>query len=743
MSCAMRHIRARSEPASVEALEPRLLFDAALPGAATDDASPIVRINDGAGQPDRLTAISLLFGPDSPADAADLALRLYAVRAAGGDAEPLLERIAVSPTRFSYDADSGCARWDLAGLDLEPGVYRAVLKAAGVSPGGEPLSGLTGGQTLHLLVAAPGDADLNGRVDLLDLGILEENLGADGASWTMGDFDGDGVVSAWDGDLARAALGQDLLPAWLRDAVDAGEATLLTGASDAAAPAPSAITGADFRARVQADLDAGEMGSVRGDIDALLRAVRAGTHETRYDLDADGRVTQADADLLVRTVVGTEYGDFTLDGKVDTSDLSVLAANWMRTEGGSWITGDATGDGVVGPADLSLLQNAWMRGRTPDGRAPDGHEVVPETDAQRVRAGEFHVWNWINAPGAPEDLTEFGIRPVVKVSWRQIYRPEQYDNWQNLPADPEAIRTFAESIPDGAFVVTDIEGWPLDGDNDAVATERWLRLNALLRAATGGRDIAIGQFNAFRSPRWSILSPKAKQLWLEYNRAHRGPVLDDLDADCSPLYARQPVYDAADPIAAWTEMAENLKALHNEMAPDKPFIPFVSPRWWAKGAGNWGDYLPADLWQAMLDWTEANADGAIVYHGHAASPSWETFSQTEHWAALNQLAGGDMFTGGQQAAPLSGGFAAEDSSLSASAPSEDTRADDDVPVAELDAQVASVSTSDPVAPGISVVADGLESPSGSDTATAHSLDEVSEDSLERLARLGLVSLETL
>lgn len=269
------------------------------------------------------------------------------------------------------------------------------------------------------------------------------------------------------------------------------------------------------------------------------------------------------------------------------------------------------------------------------GGASNGPAV---TDAQLVRSGEFRAWNWINAPGAPKDLSAYGIRPLIKVTHREIYLPAQQETWQRRPPCPEAVYRFARTIPDGAFVVTDIEGWPLDGENARVAAQRWVELNRMLRTAAGGKDIAIGQFNALRSPRLAIESRQTRRWWLDYNRTYRKGVLASLDADCTHLYARGPVWDARDPIRAWREMANRTRALHDELAPDKPFIPFISPRWWARGAGPWGRYLPLELWRTMLDWCEANADGVIVYHGHAASPSWSTFRRTEHWKLLAERA---------------------------------------------------------------------------------------------------------
>ncbi len=50
-------------------------------------------------------------------------------------------------------------------------------------------------------------------------------------------------------------------------------------------------------------------------------------------------------------------GDATLDGRVDVSDLGVLAGHWGGP--GRWQTGDFSGDGLVNVSDLGILAGAW------------------------------------------------------------------------------------------------------------------------------------------------------------------------------------------------------------------------------------------------------------------------------------------------------------------------------------------------------------------------------------------------
>ena len=58
--------------------------------------------------------------------------------------------------------------------------------------------------------AIPGDANLDGRVDINDLTLVLSNLGQTGASWLTGDFTGDGTVNLNDLTIVLANLGQSL-----------------------------------------------------------------------------------------------------------------------------------------------------------------------------------------------------------------------------------------------------------------------------------------------------------------------------------------------------------------------------------------------------------------------------------------------------------------------------------------------------------------------------------------------------
>ena len=62
--------------------------------------------------------------------------------------------------------------------------------------------------------------------------------------------------------------------------------------------------------------------------------------------------------ILLRS---TYDGDANLDGKVDISDLYILATNFNASSK-TWVQGDFDGDGDVDAADLGILAAHWQAG---------------------------------------------------------------------------------------------------------------------------------------------------------------------------------------------------------------------------------------------------------------------------------------------------------------------------------------------------------------------------------------------
>jgi hypothetical protein len=109
------------------------------------------------------------------------------------------------------------------------------------------------------------------------------------------------------------------------------------------------------------------------DIDALAAEAQKppASRSKWFDLNNDGVVNfvasgdvETDADYLIHTVLNTEYGDATLDGKVDIRDLAQLGRGFKGL-GTGWAFGNF--DGNANPpniSDLAILGRnyGFMRG---------------------------------------------------------------------------------------------------------------------------------------------------------------------------------------------------------------------------------------------------------------------------------------------------------------------------------------------------------------------------------------------
>lgn len=73
-----------------------------------------------------------------------------------------------------------------------------------------------------------------------------------------------------------------------------------------------------------------------------------------YDLaNKDGIADMDDVSFWLRSVMGSEFGDANLDGRVSPMDIDILAARFDQA--GTWRDGDFNGDGMVDLDDLTIL----------------------------------------------------------------------------------------------------------------------------------------------------------------------------------------------------------------------------------------------------------------------------------------------------------------------------------------------------------------------------------------------------
>jgi alpha-amylase len=107
-----------------------------------------------------------------------------------------------------------------------------------------------------------------------------------------------------------------------------------------------------------------------------------------YNVSSSGVVGEADVITEVRTIMHDQIGDADLNGRVDLTDLKIVAADWGMTDA-TYAQGAFTGDGTVGPADLALVaQNyGWRTGdseATPTALDPTSGIGISITEAAQL-----------------------------------------------------------------------------------------------------------------------------------------------------------------------------------------------------------------------------------------------------------------------------------------------------------------------------------------------------------------------
>ena len=185
------------------------------PSGLPDAPTVLSTVRDEGGvlaRPDLLTTFSVNFDADVDVEATDLSVVNESL---GG------VTVDLSSVTFSYDSSIQTATWDFSALTLDPSFYLfelsddIVLADANVGLDGDNDGFLGGNFVESVYVALPGDANLDGQVDVLDDAFsLVANLGTTGgATWAQGDFNGDGNVDVLgDAFILIAHLGQSVIP---------------------------------------------------------------------------------------------------------------------------------------------------------------------------------------------------------------------------------------------------------------------------------------------------------------------------------------------------------------------------------------------------------------------------------------------------------------------------------------------------------------------------------------------------
>ena len=115
----------------------------------------------------------------------------------------------------------------------------------------------------------------------------------------------------------------------------------------------SVVTQFEFHAIKEGDVTRDGICDV-DDIDALAKAIREGSTDRIFDVNASGNLDENDFSHMIDSIFNTYFGDANLDGEFSSIDfVSVFqAGKYESGESAGWGEGDWNGDGVFSSGDF-------------------------------------------------------------------------------------------------------------------------------------------------------------------------------------------------------------------------------------------------------------------------------------------------------------------------------------------------------------------------------------------------------
>lgn len=269
----------------------------------------------------------------------------------------------------------------LSGLTNLTNLYLGFNEISDISS----LSGLTNLTYLELYYNNISDiSSLSGLTNLtyLDLNANQiETLDLYGSNFSFLEYFDIGVNPITEVCLANATLSQSTF-----DVLMNNEATYNYGIAELEGVLKLDLSGVDFSdisnfskiytmddlqvllLRDTTNVNGSEVVAWTGELDSLNCLDVVGLWES-FDASSQNSLLAWDA-IDGNTLITTNFpGDANGDGKVDGSDVTILANNWQHGVGAvdpdaTWAMGDFNGDGKVDGSDVTILANNWQAGVT-------------------------------------------------------------------------------------------------------------------------------------------------------------------------------------------------------------------------------------------------------------------------------------------------------------------------------------------------------------------------------------------
>ena len=145
-----------------------------------------------------------------------------------------------------------------------------------------------------------------------------------------------------------------------------------------------------------------------------------------YDFTRDGQLSFADLDYFVRRVVGTTFGDSNVDGKFDSTDLTLIFQAGQYEDGApgnsTWATGDWNCDGEFTTRDLvtAFMYGDYDGGAAAARPAVESSSSVAGAIEASVAANQVVGVDGSHAGESVQIAVEQTSRPLMNLEGRAV-----------------------------------------------------------------------------------------------------------------------------------------------------------------------------------------------------------------------------------------------------------------------------------------------------------------------------------
>ena len=167
-------------------------------------------------------------------------------------------------------------------------------------------------------------------------------------------------------------------------------------------------------------------GSVTADDIQVVCAGIAAQDLMEYDFTRDGQLSFADLDYFVRRVVGTTFGDSNVDGKFDSTDLTLIFQAGQYEDGApgnsTWATGDWNCDGEFTTRDLvtAFMYGDYDGGAAAARPAVESSSSVAGAIEASVAANQVVGVDGSHAGESVQIAVEQTSRPLMNLEGRAV-----------------------------------------------------------------------------------------------------------------------------------------------------------------------------------------------------------------------------------------------------------------------------------------------------------------------------------